>query len=91
MPVKRPFSLVTKRIWNSMSPAFGDPPAPYNLYMDGLKMVVETGDFWNKELASGQFRYTANSEDQMTLGFSELNLASGPMVSTDQRRLIRCD
>ncbi len=73
------------------APAFGDPPAPYKLYMDGLKMVVETGDFWKKQLASGQFRYTANSEDQMTLGFSELNLASGPMVSTDQRRLIRCD
>ena len=54
-------------------------------------MVVETGDFWNKELASGQFRYTANSEDKMTLGFSEVHLASGPMVNTDHRRFIRCD
>ena len=59
--------------------------------MDELKMVVETGDFWNKELASGQFRYTANSEDKMTLGFSEVHLASGPMVNTDHRRFIRCD
>ena len=73
------------------APLFGDPPAPYKLYMDGLKMVVETGDFWNKELASGQFRYTANSEDKMTLGFSEVHLASGPMVNTDHRRFIRCD